>query len=102
MARHMTVLAFEDEEKDALTEVNDAKVFSRLVKPLTDQLRALGGKVKGVGSAKTVNSDEVQEALGSLQEMRQIIEKLPASEDKELQLERLGAAEEVLKDASNL
>lgn len=99
MARQMTVIAFDEDEKVKLREVNDSKAFNAAVKPLVDQLRAQAAVFKTVGSAKTVDEDQLQETMEAAKGMADLLDTLPDSEAKEAHLLVLQEARAVLRDA---
>lgn len=98
MARQMTVIAFDEDEKVKLREVNNSKAFSAVVKPLVEQLRAQAAVFKTAGSAKTVDEDQLQETMEAAKEMADLLDMLPDSEEKEAHLLVLQEARAVLRD----
>lgn len=61
MARQMTVVAFEEEEKAALRTVYESKRVTAMVKPVADELRANLTKVKSLSQSAVVTESQAKE-----------------------------------------
>lgn len=99
MARPMTVLEFDDQEKETLKSVYDTRRFNAIVKPIADDLRDKAESIKGIGSAHNVRSEDVANAKEELDQLQRTVEGLPSSEGKDDLMEDIAAAQEVLEAA---
>lgn len=102
MAKPMTVLEFDEDEKETLKSVYDTRRFNAVVKPIADSLRDMAEEIKAIGSAENVRSEDVSIAKGRLDEIQRIVEGLPDSEAKDGLAQDIVAAQEVMEAALSL
>lgn len=99
MARPMTVLEFEETEREALKSVFDSRRFNAIVKPIAESLREKAEVLKDIGSAHNVRHEDVAKAKVQLDELKEMVGNLPASEGRDELMQDIDSAQEVLEDA---
>lgn len=99
MARPMTVIEFDDEEKETLKSVYDTRRFNAIVKPIAETLRDKAESIKAIGAAHNVRSEDVAAAKEQLEEFQRLLEGLPGSDSRDEAMQGIDAAKEVLEEA---
>lgn len=89
MARQMTVVAFEEEEKAVLRTVYESKRVTAMMKPVADELRAHLAKVKALSQSAVVTEDQAEEGKELLERAFTLMKQIPDSDAKNEQREAM-------------
>lgn len=102
MARQMTVVAFEEEEKVALRTVYESKRVTAMVKPVADELRTNLTKVKSLSQSAVVTESQAKEGKELLERVFSLMKQIPDSEAKNAQREAMEKVRDIFDSVLKL
>lgn len=102
MASKVTAVAFDDDERETLRGINNAKRISALVKPLTDEVRNLSKDIAGIAREPWVSTEDLESAARAVNSLRGRVENMPDTEEKGEILLELEAVSGIIDGARSL